>query len=141
MNAMDLTSSTGVPWLRSGPSPPMVCAIEAASSETCSIGFASSRFERSAAGGFVESDDRRNCDGVNPRADRAGHCTWRFGRKAIGRAKAAMFNLGGIMAGCVVGRVTFLQSDAEYSSPLSRYSSGPCILRQLQRCIPTSTPN
>jgi hypothetical protein len=50
------TSSIGVPWLRSGPSSPIVFAMDAASSETCSIGFASSRFDRSAAGGLLESE-------------------------------------------------------------------------------------
>jgi hypothetical protein len=69
------------------------------------MGFASSRFERSAAGGLAESEDRRHCDGVSRSAERAGHCTWGLGRNAIGRVKAAMFNLGGIVGCGMVGGV------------------------------------
>jgi hypothetical protein len=57
LHAMDdRTSSIEVPWFRSGPSSPIVFAMDAASSETCSIGFASSRFVLSLAGGLVESE-------------------------------------------------------------------------------------
>lgn len=67
------------------------------------MGFASSRLERSAAGGLAESEYRRHCDDGSRSADRAGYCTWGLGRKAIGRVKAAIFNLGGMAACCVVG--------------------------------------
>jgi hypothetical protein len=85
----------------------MVFAIAAASSETCSIGLASSRFDRSLAGAFVESELKRYCNGANRSADRAGHCTWGFGRKAIERVKAAIFIRGDIMS--VVVLEMFLQ--------------------------------
>jgi hypothetical protein len=86
-----------VPWLRSGPSSPMVFAIAAASSETCSIGLASSRFDRSLAGIFVEPELKRYCDGASASADRACHCARGAGRRAIERVKAAIFNRGGIV--------------------------------------------
>jgi hypothetical protein len=99
----------------------MVFAIAAASSETCSIGFASSRFDRSLAGVFVESELKRHCDGASRRADRAGHCTWCFGRKATERVNAAIFNRGGIVlcgdVGDVLQMTLNIQAEADVALP------------------------
>jgi hypothetical protein len=75
----------------------MICAVFAASSDTCSIGSESSFFDRSAAGGALESEYRRNCDGPTRSADRTGHCTCGFGLKAIVRDRDVMLSRGGMV--------------------------------------------
>jgi hypothetical protein len=75
----------------------MICAVFAASSDTCSIGSESSFLDRSAAGGALESAYRRNCDGATRRADRAGHCTWGFGLKAMFRDRDVRLSRGGMV--------------------------------------------
>jgi hypothetical protein len=126
----------GVPWLRSGPSPPVISAMVAASSLTWGRGWESIRFDRSAAGGSFESEYVRSC-GDDIRTTGRSHCACGLGRRGMARAKLHIFKGGG-MADVVVlqfGRLTMVQSHPNVVSRLVLALQVTCLIRSPQaRC-------